>query len=235
MALPKLNNFPKYELKIPSTGKTVNYRPYLVSEEKVLLMAMESQDSKQILTAIKDTIGSCIEGEFDSNNLAMFDIEYMFIQLRSKSVGEGSKVRLKCSACEEYTDLTVDLSSVPVPSSSVEKTIKLTDDISLEMKYPTYTQMLELDSLDAGNNTQAIFWMIRQCIHAISTQEERFLAKDTPPAELDEFISSMTNDQFAKLTHFVENMPKLEHTIEYDCAACSVHNTHKFEGMADFF
>lgn len=235
MSLPKLNNFPKYELKIPSTGKTVAYRPYLVSEEKVLLIAMESQDSKQILTAIKDTIAACIEGEFDGNNLAMFDIEYMFLQLRSKSVGEGSKLRLKCTACEGTTDLTVDLSKVPVPSSDVEKTVVLTDSISLEMNYPSYAQMLELDSLEDITNTQTIFWMIRQCIQAITTPEERFLAKDTPPTELDEFILSMTNEQFAKLTHFVETMPKLQHTVEYDCSTCGEHNIHLFEGMADFF
>lgn len=234
MALPKLNAHPKYEMAIPSTKQMVRYRPYLVQEEKVLLLAMESQDTATAIKAIVDTITACVDDEIDANKLTTYDVEWMFIQLRSKSVGEKSKIGYKCKSCEASNELDVDLSQVTVVGDTTKKTIQLTNDISITMKYPEYMKMLEIDQKNVSGSS-VIFWLIRNCIESINTDDEKLLAKDHTEKELDEFIESMTNDQFQKLTEFVESMPKVTHEVEFNCTSCNENNKITLEGLNDFF
>lgn len=234
MALPKLNAHPKYEMEIPSTKQKVRYRPYLVQEEKVLLLAMESEDASTAIKAIVDTIKACVDDDIDVDKLTTYDVEWMFIQLRSKSVGESSKIGYKCKHCETSNEINVNLAEVQVKGESGQKTIQLTDDISVTLKYPEYVKMLELDK-EKISGSSVIFWLIRNCIHSINTEDEKFLAKDQTEKELDEFIESMTNEQFGQLTSFVEAMPKVSHDIEFNCINCKETNNVTLEGLNDFF
>ena len=137
-ALPKLNATPKHEMVIPSTGKTVMFRPYLVKEEKILLMAFESQDEKNAMKAMLDTIDACVEGDYVKSKLTTFDIEYMFTQIRGKSVGESIDVNLTCSECEGKTKMNINLSDISVDVPKVDNLVRLTDTISVEMRYPPF-------------------------------------------------------------------------------------------------
>tara|TARA_R100001377_G_C3193017_1_gene111397 strand:+ start:1618 stop:2319 length:702 start_codon:yes stop_codon:yes gene_type:complete len=233
MALPKLNDSPKYELIIPSTKQKVNYRPYLVKEEKILMMAMETQDSKATLSAVVDTIAACVQDEINTSALAIFDVEYMFTQIRSKSVGENAKLGMKCSKCEHDNEVAVDVSSVVVDVPEINNVVQLTDEISIEMKWPTYKQIIEIEAL--GSSTSIGFDLIGKCIEAIVSDEERTLVKDVSNKEIVDFIESMTSTQFGMLSAYVEQMPKLTHDIYFECERCEEVNTRTLQGMTDFF
>ena len=234
MALPKLNDSPKYELIIPSTKQKVKYRPYLVKEEKILMMAMETQDSKATLSAVVDTIAACVQDEIDTSVLAIFDVEYMFTQIRSKSVGENAKLGMKCSDCEHDNEFTVDVSSIVIDVPEINNVVQLTDEISIEMKWPTYKQIIEIEAL-GSTNTSIGFDLIGKCIQAIVSDEERTLTKDVSKEEIVDFIESMTSTQFGMLSAYVEQMPKLTHDVHFNCEQCGTSNTRTLQGMTDFF
>jgi predicted transport protein len=235
MALPKLNDSPKYDIVIPSTNEKVRYRPYLVKEEKVLMMAMESQDTKAILNAVVDTIEACVDSNIDKNKLAIFDVEYMFTQIRAKSVGETSKINMKCSECKVNNEISVDVGAIGIVVPDVNKTIQVTPAIAIEMKWPSFSDMVKLESLDSKSMTTNAFKLIGKSIEAIVTEEERILTKDVSEKELEEFIDSMTKDQFAKVSAFIEAMPKLSHDVNFNCTSCDHENKHTLQGMTDFF
>ena len=236
MALPKLNDVPNYELVIPSSGKKVSYRPFLVKEQKVLLMALESQDEKQILTAIVNTIKECIVDEININNLATFDLEYIFTQLRSKSAGETSKVNLLCQKCEEPTEVEIKLSEIEISLDNQNKEIQLTDQYTLIMKYPQYSAiLLKVDSKVEETLTEAIFEMIIMCLDELRTDEEIIKFKDESKEEIEKFLEGLTSPQLEKLIGFVNNLPKLQHDIDFECASCNHKNKVTLEGIQDFF
>lgn len=235
MALPKLNDSPKYELVIPSSNQKVRYRPYLVKEEKVLMMAMESQDMNAVLAAVVDTIESCVQDPIEKDKLAMFDVEYMFTQIRSKSVGETTKVSIKCKHCEEANEVESDLSAIHVEVPDISNMIEVTPEITLEMKYPSYNDIISLGLTDQRSLAANAFLMIGKCIAAIHTEDERIDTKDVPTSELEEFIDSMTKDQFQKVSDYIEKMPRIEHDIHFTCGSCGKENDVKLQGMTDFF
>ena len=235
MALPKLNDSPKYELVIPSSQQKVRYRPYLVKEEKILMLAMESQDMNSVLGAVVDTIEACVQDPIEKNKLAMFDVEYMFTQIRSKSVGETSKISVKCQHCEEKNEVTVDVASIEIDVPDLDNMIELTNDITLEMKWPTYSEIIALGITDKDSMASSAFSMIGKCIAAIHTEEERIDTKDVSAKELEDFLDSMTSEQFQKLTVYIEKMPRLQHDLNFACNACGENNDIKLQGMTDFF
>jgi hypothetical protein len=234
MALPKLNQNPLYELTIPSTNKKVRYRPFLVKEEKVLMIAMESQDQKQALNAIADTVVACVDDKIDKYSLTMFDVEYMFLKIRAKSVGETSTVGVACSSCETQNEITIPLDDIKIEVKKTDKNIQLTPEVSVEMRYPTFMTMANSVS-NSSTSTDIIFSAIAECIEAIVTDEERILAKDTPAEEMVEFIESMNTAQFEKIRTFAESIPKLSHEVKFECGSCSAENTLVLEGIQDFF
>jgi hypothetical protein len=235
MALPKLNDTPKYDIVIPSTNKKVRYRPYLVREEKVLMMAMESQDMGAIMNAVVDTITACVQDNIEKDKLTIFDVEYMFTQIRSKSVGETSKVGIKCKHCETSNEINVDVSSIKINVPKIPNMIELTSDITLEMKWPSYDDIMDLGIKDTKSMAKHAFGMIGKCIAAIHTNDERISTKDVGESELVEFIDSMTKDQFEKVSAYIEQMPRLSHNIDFHCVNCFEINNIKLEGMSDFF
>lgn len=233
MALPKLNATPNYTVKVPSTGKTVGYRPYLVKEEKVLMIAFETGDQKQALGAVVDTLAACIEDDIDVNALTTFDIEYLFTQIRSKSVGEKSTIMLPCSSCEHKNEVDLDIASIEVEVPKDKKNIiELTPSVSVEMQYPSYRAITGVD-LD-GQETELGFQMLIKCISAIHTDEERYDASDASEEELMEFIESMTTSQFQQVSAFLQDMPSLQQEVKFLCEKCGTGNTQTLKGIGDF-
>ena len=236
MALPKLNNTPKYDLVIPSTNKTVKFRPYLVKEEKILLLAMETKDTGQALNAVLDTIVACVDDIIDPKSLTTFDIEYMFVKIRSKSVGETSDIGINCSECEHTNKVAVDLQAIEITVPKADFMIKLTDDITLEMSYPHFGAMASNKKLtNSTSQTEQTFEMIMTVMKAIHTAEERIDLKDISHKEIEEFIESMTGDQLQKIKVFVDTIPKMTHEVHFNCVKCKHANTYTIEGMQNFF
>jgi len=233
-ALPKLNATPKHEMVIPSTGKTVMFRPYLVKEEKILLMAFESQDEKTSMKAMLDTIDACVEGDYVKSKLTTFDIEYMFTQIRGKSVGESIDVKLTCSECKKQTEMNINLADINVDVPEVDKLIQLTDTISVELQYPPFKTFI--DNFKEGvEDTEFGFTVIRECMAAVINGEERIDVSEVSKKEIDDFVESMSNEQLQSITKFVESIPALKKDIEYDCSSCGHHNKITLQGIQDFF
>lgn len=233
MALPKLNNTPKYKCTIPSSKEVVTYRPYLVKEEKVLMIAFETGDQRQALGAIVDTLEACVEGDHNVGDLTTFDVEYLFTQIRSKSVGESSKILVPCGACDHKNEVAVDLSDIEVKfKEDFTDKIQITDDISVEMKYPTYSQVIGMDF--EGDQTAMGMDILCNSISAIMTEEERTDCKDVKQEEIQEFLDSMTSTQFGKLSAFVESLPSLEKDLKIPCENCGETIERTLKGISDF-
>ena len=234
MALPKLNDSPKYEMVIPSLKQTVRYRPYLVKEEKVLLMAFESNDSSQAMNAIIDTILVCVDENIKRETLTTFDVEYMFTQIRSKSVGETSKVNVKCEKCETLNAVTINLAEVELDTpESVNNEIQLTPEVSIELSYPSADSLINIDK--EATQAEKILATIVASIDVIKTEEERVSTKDVTKKEVEEFVDGMTGEQFSNLAEYVKNIPTLKENVEFVCENCGHNNSRELVGFTDFF
>ena len=234
MVLPKLNTSPKYEMVIPSSKQTVRYRPYLVKEEKVLLMAFESNDSSQAMNAIIDTILVCVDENIKRETLTTFDVEYMFTQIRSKSVGETSKVNVKCEKCETLNAVTINLAEVELDTpESVNNEIQLTPEVSIELSYPSADSLINIDK--EATNAEKILATIVASIDVIKTEEERVSTKDVTKKEVEEFVDGMTGEQFSNLAEYVKDIPTLKENVEFVCENCGHNNSRELVGFTDFF
>jgi len=235
MALPILETA-TYELTLPSADIVVKYRPFLVKEEKVLLQALESNDDIEIKNAIKDIVSTCTFGQLDASRLPTFDLEYVFLQIRSKSVGEIAKIRLLCQDDKEtYVTKEIDLSKVEVQVDDEHSNeIKISDTIKMVMKYPT------IDTVDPkmnikGMKTQQVFDMIAGCIHLIYEGEKEHNVNDYTKDELHKFIESLDRKSFDKLNKFFETMPQLRHEVEIENPKTKVKSKIVLKGAQDFF
>lgn len=233
MALPKLDNTLKYELTIPSTNKKVRFRPFLVKEEKNLMIAMESKNSATIIHTLLAIIKDCVDDDIVESKLATFDVEYMFLNIRSKSVGETSKVALKCSECSETSEVVIPIDDIKIDVPKLEKIIQLTDNISVELDWPTYSALSDFN-ITESTNTEDLFKIMAKCFKAIITDEERINVDDVPLSEVEEFIESMTNEQFTKIRNFIEAVPRLKHDVEFKCSHCNHDNKIIVEGLEGF-
>jgi hypothetical protein len=234
MSLPKLNASPKYSIKIPSDGRQVRYRPFLVREEKILLLALESKNEQAMLDAVVDTIQACVEEDIDKNKLTTFDIEYMFVKIRSKSVGETTKLGLKCTECELANDIEINVDELTIDVPNIEKIIVLDENISLEMCWPSYKRITKDVGQDLSSSDQ-MFTIVKASLEAVITADERINLAEVPDAELETFIDSMSSEQFKKIRDFIEQMPSLKHKVEFNCVSCKHHNETTVEGMQNFF
>ena len=236
MALPKLTT-PTYELEIPSTDEKIKYRPFLVREEKILLIALESGKSEDIITAIKDIVTECTYGKIDLGKMPMFDVEYVFLQIRSKSVGEVSTLKLLCPDDKEtYVNVDIDLSEIMIQvDEGHNPKIELTDEMGMIMTYPT------IDSLNATGVTDItadnMLDVISVCILQIYDKkgEEVFETKDQTKKEISEFVESLNTKQFQEVQKFFDTMPKLKHTIEVENPKTKVKSKIVLQGLNDFF
>jgi len=235
MALPKLNDVPKFNITIPSTGKKVRFRPYLVKEEKVLLMAVESGDTRAAIEAMVDTIESCIKDKINVNELTTFDVEYLFTQIRSKSSGESVKLGLKCKKCEVPNETEIKLDDLKIKMPKIKKLVELNDEVSIELRYPPFSVLTKYDFEDGTSDASRSFQLAGECINAVLYDDERTDNEDITEDEMQDFLESMTTEQFKTVSSFVESMPKLSHTIKFKCESCDHNNSILLEGMQSFF
>jgi hypothetical protein len=238
MALPKLNDQPKFNLKVPSTQEEMRFRPFLVKEEKVLLIALESKDEQAMMQAIADTIESCAQSALDTDKLTSFDIEYLFTQLRGKSVGETIKLNAVCDHCQGETEYNVNVDEIKMYGGTTSNVVKISDNIELELQYPQFSRLkkeVTASGLDQADGAATAFAMIKACIKAVLTEEERIEMEHEDPKAVDEFVESMSSEQFQKISEFVEDVPKMKHTMNWKCEHCGTENTKELSGMQAFF
>lgn len=237
MALPR-NATPVYTLTIPSTRKQVKYRPFVVKEEKALLIAYQSEDEMVMVDTIKSIIKECVTGDINVDALATFDVEFIFTQIRAKSVGEVVTLIFPCDDCDDEkarTPVSFDLTKISVdfPKDHSSK-IELFEGVGIKLKYPDLSVINKIRGADQSDVDQ-VFDVIVDCIDFIYTAEEVFPAKDQTREELMEFIEQLTPDQFAKVQTFFETMPRIKQHVEYDCPVCNKHHSKHLEGIHSFF
>jgi hypothetical protein len=238
MPLPKIST-PTYELELPSTGEKVKYRPFLVKEEKVLVIALESEDSKQITTAIKTVIKNCILTKgIKVEQLPTFDIEYLFLNIRGKSVGEVIEVNIVCPDDEKTpVKIQINLDDIQVQKNDEHTNkIKLDDIIMMQMKYPSLDEFIKNNfDLETGNQMDQSFELIASGIDTIFTSDEVWVAADCTKKEIRDFIDSMNSSQFQQIENFYATMPKLSHTVNVINPETKVESEVVLEGLASFF
>ena len=237
MALPVLETN-TFELTLPSSDVKVKFRPFLVKEEKILLQAMESQEQKQIVQALKDIVSVCTYGQLNVDELPTFDLEYVFLQIRSKSVGEVAKLKVLCpDTKKDYAEVEVDLSTVDVQVDDEHNNKIMVDEgkqISVLMKYPTLASVDPTKDY-SKQNTKALFNVIGEGIYQIFEGDKVHMAKDYTKEELDQFVESLDSKSFKKIQRFYETMPKLMHEIEVENPKTKVKSKITLSGLSDFF
>jgi hypothetical protein len=239
MPLPKINT-PTYELVLPSTGKKIKYRPFLVREEKILIMAMESESMTEITNAIIQIIGDCIlTKDIKVESFATFDIEYLFLNVRAKSVGETVEVNITCpDDGETQVEMEINVDDIKIKKTRGHKNIiKLDDELSMKLKYPSLEQFVE-NNFETSESTSDIgqsLSMITSCIEMIYNQEESWEASDFSKQELEEFIDQLNTRQFKEIEKFFSTMPKLSHTIMVKNPNTNIESEIVLEGLASFF
>jgi len=238
MPLPKITT-PTYELELPSTGQSIYFRPFLVKEEKLLVLALETENTKEITNAIKTVIKNCIQTKgIKVDTLPTFDIEYLFLNIRGKSVGEDLEVNLICpDDGETSVPVKINIDDIKVKKSDEHSTqIKVDDSIKMEMKYPSLDQFIK-SNFDFSENSDMdqSFDLVASCVDKIYTDEEVWVAADVTKKELVEFLEQMNTQQFKSIEKFFETMPKLSHEVTLTNPNTGVESTVKLEGLANFF
>tara|TARA_B100000965_G_scaffold318095_1_gene278781 strand:- start:438 stop:1145 length:708 start_codon:yes stop_codon:yes gene_type:complete len=233
MALPKLDT-PTYRLTIPSTREEIEYRPFLVKEQKLLMMAQESEDERQVIDTVGKLVSSCTFEKIDSDNSPLFDIEYVFLKIRGKSVGEKIKLNLTCPDDEKtQVETEIDLEDVSVQMAADHTNeIQITDTVKMFLKYPILKNMKSVASDDS--QTKQVFEVLSQCIHEIHFGEQVFNRVDISKKDINEFIDQLTSGQFDKILDFFNTMPKLRHVIPVTNPKTKVESEVVVEGLASF-
>ena len=234
MALPQLNSA-RYETTIPSLGKTISYRPYLVKEEKILMLALESQDQKMIMRAIKDVIELCTFDDINVNKLAVFDIECLFLALRSKSVGESIDLNIKCDKCDSRNDVQISFDDIKQPVVNDEKrVIMVTDDVGITLRYPSFKDVSLIKPGD-DESIEGAMNLVVQCIDNIFDDDGVYDAKNETKKSLTDFVESLNNEQFIRLSDFFQSSPSLSYDMEFNCVSCKEPNVQELRGLQSFF
>ena len=236
MALPKIST-PTYELTVPSTGKNIRYRPFLVKEEKILIIAMESQSEKQITQAVTDVLSNCILTKgVEVNNLSTFDIEFLFLNIRGKSVGETVDVMITCPDDDKTkVPVQVNLDDIKVITNEDHtRDIPLDGNLTMRMKYPAMGEFVK-NNFNADMQVNDTFDLVISCIEQVFSEEESWAASDCTKKELNEFLEQLDSNQFKKIEQFFETMPKLSHTIKVLNPKTKVESDVVLEGLTAFF
>jgi len=238
MPLPTIAT-PTYELEIPSTGKKIRYRPFLVKEEKILILALESEDTKQIANAVKEVIANCIQTKgVKVEQLSTFDIEYIFLNVRGKSVGEDVEVLITCpDDGRTQVPALINLDEIKVQISPEHtRDIKLDDNLTLRMKYPSMNEFVKTNFAVSEELTlDDTFNMIASCIEQVYSEEESWAAADCTPKEMSQFLEQLSSKQFKEIEKFFETMPRLSHTVKIKNPNTGVENQVVLEGLTSFF
>lgn len=233
MALPILNSA-KYTVVIPSTGTEIEYRPYTVKEEKILMIALESKDQKMVLRSLKDVISVCVTQEINVDDFTLFDFETIFLALRSKSVGEVVDLQLKCEdeECNGVSPVQVNLEEIKLTDMPESNTIFIDKKVGIIFKYPSVSIVEKYDQENAMENA---FDMIVSCIQEIFDEENVYDAKEETKQSLVDFVESLNTQQFAKVSEFFKSVPTLAHDVEFKCIKCGKENNLELKGLQSFF
>ena len=238
MPLPTIST-PTYELILPSSNKKIRYRPFLVKEEKILILAMESQDSKQIARAVKDVLSKCILSKgIKVERLSTFDIEYLFLNIRGKSVGEQIEVMVTCpDDGKTQVPMSINIDSIKIQRDEThERDIKLDDTYTLRMKYPSLSEFIKNNFSSVENmNVDDTFDLIASCVDQVYSEEESWSHQECTKKELSDFVESLNSSQFKMVENFFTSMPKLTHTVKVTNPNTKVESEIKIEGLQSFF
>ena len=232
MALPRIDT-PTYQTNLPSTGQSVQFRPFLVKEQKIIMMAQESGDEKQIVRALSDLVTACTFNKVDVANAPTFDVEYLFLKIRSKSVGETVDINIVCPD-DQVTQVNtkVNLDDIKVQTNGGHNNVvNLTDSIKIVFKYPT---LIDLSRVGNTENSEGLFKMINECIHEIHYGDDVYNRVDISDKDIEEFIDQFTGDQFERVTEFFQTMPKLSHKVSVTNPKTNVKNEVLLEGLQSF-
>ena len=232
MALPKLDT-PKYQLKLPSTGEMIDYRPMLVKEQKVIMMAQESDDQKEIMNGMADLISSCTFGKLDARNLPMFDVEYIFLKIRAKSVGEVIDLSVICpddGVTSVIKKINIGEIDLQISENHTNK-IDITDNIKLYLNYPILS---DISIINDEDDTDTTFKMICRCFKELHSGDEVYHRVDIKDSDINEFLDQLNTEQFMGVTNFFETMPKLRHTIQVTNPKTNVTSEVLLEGLQSF-
>lgn len=233
MALPR-PDIPKYEITLPVSGAKIKYRPFVVAEEKILLLSLQEDNPEHIVTAIEQIIEQCTFGEVNMDKYSQLDIEYLFLNIRNKSLGEGVEVVATCVECEKKSNLTLDLSHVKIKKSDkeVKPEIKLSDTMWVVLKYPSVKETYKLTSSESDD---VIINVLAASIDMIIDGDKTYSASEYKNSELIEWIGGLTKQQLEAINEFFEAAPKLVYENEFTCMHCGAKNTIKMEGLQNFF
>tara|TARA_B100000029_G_C17429215_1_gene907261 strand:+ start:34 stop:780 length:747 start_codon:yes stop_codon:yes gene_type:complete len=247
MGLPKIA-VPEYSLNLPSNGKELRYRPFLVKEEKILLMAMESENEKEIATATKNVIKNCVFGDYNIDEMSTFDIEYIFLWLRGKAKGEEINLKYKCPQCENELPVSFNIEDIEIERNEEHSNkISINENLGVVMKYPNMSLQLKIDSMKNLADIEKIFKTVLMCIDYIYDNEKMYSSKDHTEAEMQDFLESLSDKQFQKISSFFETMPKLKHEVKLECKhkvkaegkkkdkVCGYTEDLVLEGLQSFF
>jgi hypothetical protein len=243
--LPKVD-VPLYEITLPLMKKKVKFRPFLVKEEKILLMAAESDDQNAVILAIKQIITNCLVTKIDVDDLPIMDFEYLFLHLRARSVGETIDLQYKCNndineggeerKCNHLVKLSFNALEIePEINSNEVNKIELTPKLGIVLKYPTFGSIDDLTEKKNVSATELVLKTIISSIDYIYDDESLYYAKDTPKEELVDFVDSLTREQFSQIQNFFENIPKLKKKLDFNCGKCGYSDTIEIEGIQSFF
>ena len=236
MALPNINDNPLYSVSVPSTGKEVKFRPFLVKEQKILMIAFEAQDENQLVTAMMETVNSCCK-DLDSYKLTKIDVDYIFAMIRAKSVGENVTLLSNCKNCNEQISFSFNINDLKMPEiRNRTQTLELSNNLKIVMKVPSYTDIMAIEGYQQElSQSDTISRMVLACVESVQTEDENIIMKDEPLEEKIKFIDYLTIEQFEKLTAFTSDMPGISYDVETVCKNCGSKNTRSLEGIENFF
>lgn len=236
ISLPKIET-PTYTLKVPSTEESIEYRPYLVSEEKILMLAMESKSTSEIFRSIKKIISKCTFEKMNVDQLTTFDVEYIFLNLRARSVGEIVNLNLKCEECGAKNEVEINLNEVQViwPEGSKDNKFLLNEKIGVEMRWPRLQDTISVNPKNESDEMNEGLRIIAKCIKTIYDEDNVYSTDDYSDKEILSFIESLNHSQIEKIQNFLSNIPVVEAKVEFDCLNCRHHNEIVVRGLNNFF
>jgi len=237
MALPRINDDkPIYELTLPTSGKKIKYRPFLVREQKNILIASESESSKESILSMIQCIEACAP-EVNIKELSTAEVDFVFLHIRSKSVGEKAKVNFSCTECETPFPISVDLTKILIEGYNKNNVIELNDTIKLKLKYTTYQDSINnIEQIQEEESvTSLIFKTLKLCLHSLEVNEELIMFSDESDEEIDGFLNSLNPEQLEKCLDYVKNLPKLNYETNFICEKCNHNNEVKIQSFEDFF
>lgn len=227
MALPKLDT-PTFKLQVPSTGKTVSYRPFLVKEEKILLMARESKNTNEVIETLKKLVSACVD-DTDPNKLTTYDLEYIFMMLRSKSIGEELEIGIKCEECGEMVPVSINIEEdIQITKTEMDSKIQLTPTVGVILRHPTV-------EIVSGLNTEDPMEVLMGCMESIYDDTTVHNLQEYSKKEIKDFVDALSIKEVQKIQDYFEAMPKLTCDVKFTCPSCGHENTVRVEGLSNFF